>query len=330
MDRQGQLIVIGAALVGLAASAFAQAPGALRELGWLSGEGRLEALTSEPAFDREALFAAALDSKLAEQYPSPEALRADLAVGEALFKTPLLLGGQAAKAGISCHSCHVNGRDNPHFQFPAISGAPGTADTTHSFFSEALGNGVFDPVPIPDLTREGEVSHDQTTRELESLINTIVVDEFSGSTPVPGVIEPLSTFVRALRLIAVDVPATTQPRLATRDLADAAMIMAQARGQWSSGNSVLARLLLAGARERLAVIHARLIPDHHDAASTALIALSRELGEVQIHLGADQAKAQHFDSLQAALRRAEGAIATLNRQGRATLYDRAALAESLP
>jgi hypothetical protein len=329
LDRQGQLIALSAALFCLAASALARAPVAIRELDWLSGEGRLEALTSEPQFDRDALFAAAVRSPLAAPYPTPEHLRADLEVGEALFKTPLLLGGQAAKARISCHSCHVNGRGNPYFRFPAISGAPGTADTTHSFFSKTRGNGVFDPVSIPDLTRAGKVSHDPTTRALEGLIGTIVVEEFSGGPSVDGVIEPLAVFVRALRLTDEAAQSARQPRHATRDLADAAMMIAQARRQWSGGNSALARLLLAGARERLAVIDARLIPGEHDRATAAVMALSRELGEVQDRLLEDRAGAQHFDEMLSGWRLADRAISDLSLQGRTTLYDRATLERAL-
>jgi hypothetical protein len=329
LDRQGQLIALGAALVCFAASALAKTPAGLRELGWLADEGRLEALTREPAFDREALFIAASASPLAAQYPTAEALRADLEVGEALFKTPLLLGGQAAKAGISCHSCHVNGRGNPHFRFPAISGAAGTADTTHSFFSETLGNGVFDPVPIPDLTRPGKVSHDPVSGALEAFILTIVVKEFSGNTPVPGVIAPLATYVRALQLRGSGAADSDQPRRAARDLADAAMMMKQARRQWGSGNGALAELLLAGARDRLAAIHARLIPERHAEARAALIAVSQQLSAVQDRLRANRAKAANFDNALAAWRRANAALVKLDREGQATLYDRAVLAQYL-
>src|SRR5690606_35041701 len=34
----------------------------------------------------------------------------DIEVGRAAFRSPLLLGGQAARAGISCESCHRSGR----------------------------------------------------------------------------------------------------------------------------------------------------------------------------------------------------------------------------
>ena len=72
-------------------------------------------------------------------------------VGRATFRTPVVLGGQAARAGLSCDSCHRNGRGNPDFRFPGVSGAPGTADVTSSLFSSHRGNGVDDPKPIPDL-----------------------------------------------------------------------------------------------------------------------------------------------------------------------------------
>lgn len=329
MDRQGQLIALGAALVCLAVSALAQAPVAIRELGWLSGERRIEALTSEPQFDREALFAAAAHSPLAAQYPTPEHLRADLLVGEALFKTPLLLGGQAAKAGISCHSCHVNGRGNPHFRFPAISGAPGTADTTHSFFSKTLGNGVFDPVPIPDLARAGKVSHDPATRALEDFIGTIVVEEFSGSAPMNGVIEPLATFVRAARLTSASALVVRQPRTATNDIADGQMMVAQARLQLEAGNTALANLLLAGGRHRLSVIHERLLPGEHDAARAALVRLSQSLGNLQELLRKDQATTDNFDSALAGWRQTVVSIAALSAVGDETLYDPARLEQHL-
>lgn len=329
MDRQGQLIALGVALTCLTASVLAQGPITLREVGWLSREGQLEALTSEPRFDRDEVFAAAAQSPLAAQYPTPAHLRADLEVGEALFKTPLVLGGQAAKAGISCHSCHVNGRSNPHFQFPAISGEPGTADVTHSFFSATLGNGVPDSVPIPDLARGGKISHDPGTRDLERFIATIVVGEFTGPEPVPGAIEPLATFVRALRLTSPDAPIVRQPRTATGDLADAHMMVRQARIQLVAGNPALASLLLGGGRDRLSVIHERLVPGEHDAAREALVALSRDLGNLQGRLRRDQAAAEHFDHTLGAWRRVDGAIARLGLSAHKTLYDRELLARNL-
>lgn len=290
MDRQRrQLIVLAAALSGLAASVWAKPdapePVTLRELAWLEPEGRVEALTSEPVLDRARLFDAVANSAIRAQYSSADALRDELLIGEAVFKTPLLLGGQAAKAGMSCHSCHASGRGNPHFRFPAISGAAGTADTTHSFFSETLGNGVFDPVPIPDLAQPGKVSHDLATGELEGFIDKIVVEEFSGRESARAAIRPLATFVRAVRLSgAAKGPAARQPRSAARDLADAARIVGLVK-RLPQDRIALASLLLFGARDRLAVIHGRLIPGQHDRERGWLVAQSRHLGAVQAMLG---------------------------------------------
>lgn len=286
--RRRNLIALGAALAGFAVSAAAQNVATLREASWLSDSGRLEALTTEPDLDRSALLAAATASDIGEQYETGEALRQDLLIGEFLFKTPLLLGGQAAKAGMSCNSCHVNGRDNPHFSFPAISGAAGTADTTHSFFSETLGNGIFDPVVIPDLTRDGKVSHDPASRELERFIQTIVVEEFGGAVPQAEVIRPLSNFVRALRLASDGDSGRPRSRSITRDLADVGTMAGLAKTLAGSSETAISSLLLAGARDRLQIIHERLLPGQHDDEREWLVERSLSLGEVQLLLREDQ------------------------------------------
>ena len=50
----------------------------------------------------------------------------EVELGRAAFRTPLILGGQAARAGIACETCHRSGRTNPDFDFPGVSGAPGS------------------------------------------------------------------------------------------------------------------------------------------------------------------------------------------------------------
>ncbi len=119
--------------------------------------------------------------------------------GRALFATPTLLGGQAAKAGLSCASCHINGRDNPHFLLAGVSAVPGTADVTNSFFSAARGNARFDPVTIPDLAKPGKVSRDPGTRTLETFISNLIVEEFGGREPTPAMLDALAAYVRAVR-----------------------------------------------------------------------------------------------------------------------------------
>ncbi|MEL7217255.1 MAG: hypothetical protein AAGK01_02370 [Pseudomonadota bacterium] len=294
MDRQRRhLIALGCALAAFAASAAAQHVSPLRESGWLADEGRLAALTIEPVLDREALANAAFTSAMADQYTDAQDLRFDLIVGEFLFKSPLLLGGQAAKAGLSCHSCHVNGRDNPAFQFPAISGKPGTADTTHNFFSETLGNGTFDPVPIPDLTEPGKVRHDIDSEELEGFIKTIVVDEFGGSNADEALIRPLAAFVRAVRLSGGRTGAST--RSLQRDLEDARMMVEQARRLTAANSSAVSTVLLAGARDRLFVVYERLLPNKHSSEREWLVEQSRNLGRAQSLLRQEKSVSGQLD-----------------------------------
>lgn len=120
--------------------------------------------------------------------------------GELLFESPFILGGQAAKSGISCAACHRNGRDHPDFVLVGISGAPGTADVTNGFFSKHRADGVFNPVPIPDLASPEGKSRENREEPgtLEAFLLSQVVEEFDGSTPDPAAISDLAAYVRAL------------------------------------------------------------------------------------------------------------------------------------
>ncbi len=260
----------------------------MRETVWLAESGRLEALSVEHYVDRDSLFAAALNSDLAQGYESEEALGRDLLAGEFLFKAPLLLGGQAAKAGMSCHSCHVNGTDNPHFLFPAISGEPGTADTTHSFFSKSLGNKVFDPATIPDLTKAGKVSHSMESAELEAFLTTIVVGEFSGEAISPSVIAPMAAYVRALRVWGGNQKELSRARSLDKDLKDLRATIDQAIHRASIEESDVAALLLSSGQSQVQVIHERLQRVSHEDLRRWLVARSREMGVLRQRLSAQE------------------------------------------
>jgi hypothetical protein len=154
---------------------------------WLAPEAdAVQALTRPPA---ECLA-----------WPADEEERVLAGIGRLAFRTPVLLGGQAARAGLSCDSCHRNGRGNPDFTFPGVSGAPGTADVTSSLFSTHRGNGVDDPRPIPDLGGpKAKLKVSQAPRDpaLERFIRGLVVEEFDGPEPPPRVLRALAAYVRA-------------------------------------------------------------------------------------------------------------------------------------
>ncbi|WP_176593462.1 tetratricopeptide repeat protein [Sphingobium sp. EM0848] len=80
----------------------------LRDARWLAPGVPITALTREPS----ACLA----------FPADEKAALSVNIGRAAFRTPALLGGEARRLGLSCSTCHRNGRTNPDFLFPGVSG----------------------------------------------------------------------------------------------------------------------------------------------------------------------------------------------------------------
>lgn len=196
--------------------------------------------------------------------------------GQALFNTPTLLGGQAAKAGLSCASCHVNGRDNPHFLLAGVSGKPGTADVTNSFFSAARGNGQFDPVLIPDLAAAGKVSRDPKAKVLEPFIRTLIVEEFSGQEPSPAMLEALATYARAIQSCPGD-DSMPVPRILSDQLLLIQSALKGAIAMAKRGDVPAARTLIASARHQLGLVSERYAAGKFKRENALLLAESRKL-----------------------------------------------------
>jgi hypothetical protein len=176
-------------------------------------------------------------------------------VGRAAFRTPVLLGGQAARAGLSCEACHRQGRGNPDFQFPGASGAPGTADVTLSLFSSHRGNGVHDPKPIPDLSGPRERLK-VAGADLPRFIHGLIVEEFDGPEPSAAALEGLAAYVRALDPAACPASASTPVRPGSL-LADARRALEAGRAMLGRGDRPTAVLMVAAARARLGLIDER-------------------------------------------------------------------------
>ena len=173
-------------------------------------------------------------------------------VGRAAFRTPVVLGGQAARAGLSCESCHRNGRGNAQFHFPGVSGAPGTADVTSSLFSSHRGNGVDDPKPIPDLggpKADLKVAQSPGDPELERFLHGLVVEEFDGPEPPPVVLKGLAAYVRAMDPGLC--PAGPRPLRAAAWIADAGRDAATAATLAGRGDRPGALVMIQAARARL-------------------------------------------------------------------------------
>jgi hypothetical protein len=204
-------------------------------------------------------------------------------LGRSAFRTPMLLGGQAARAGIACESCHQAGRRNADFFFPGLSGAPGTADVTSALFSSHRDDGIDNPKPIPDLSGpKAGLKIDQTPASgaLERFIHGLVTEEFDGAEPPPAVLKGLAAYVRALDPAAC--PANARAPLRAAGFVD------EARRSVRAAQAAVARhdpdaalLMLDGARWRLGLIDER----YDDPASADVLA---ELRAADLDLAAAQ------------------------------------------
>ncbi|MEP7005598.1 MAG: hypothetical protein ABI810_06420 [Sphingomonas bacterium] len=239
--RHGVLIFAAAGL--LTAAAPADPP--LRAERWLAPAARLTALTREPA---ECLGR-----------PGSTSAAKSIAIGRAAFRAPLLLGGQAARAGLSCSSCHRNGHGNPDFLFPGISGAPGTADVTASLLSSHRGDGIFNPRPIPDLAGPAaarKVSRERGDPALAAFITGLITQEFDGPEPPPRVLAGVVDYVRALSPEGCGGDATVPITLKTH-LGDIRRALDAAEIAWRVRDKAATRLLIGSARSSLGAIDER-------------------------------------------------------------------------
>lgn len=229
--------LVSALAVGIAGAASLSSP-PLREMRWIDADlPRAEvvrALTIEPA---ECLMT-----------PVDAEQQAQIAIGRAVFRSPLLLGGQAARAGVSCASCHRAGRGNPHFVFPGVSGAPGTADVTSSLFSSKRGDGVFNPRPIPDLVAgPATVDRNPAKPDLSRFIHGQIVEELDGLEPPAAILDGLAAYVGALGgQCGSDVT-----RSAMAEAGEAKAAVQAARQLLAVPDQPAAHLLIAAARSAL-------------------------------------------------------------------------------
>ncbi len=200
-------------------------------------------------------------------------------VGRAAFRAPLLLGGQAARAGLACESCHQGGRGNPDFFFPGLSGAPGTADVTSALFSSHRDDGIDNPKPIPDLSGPKErlkVAQDPSSRALPDFIHGLITEEFDGAEPPPGVLAGLAAYVRALSPAAC--PAEARRPLRLDDYADNARRAAlAARAALDRRDLATAAFLAEAARTQLGLIDERFDQPGSGQAHAALKSADRDL-----------------------------------------------------
>jgi hypothetical protein len=261
--------------------------------------------------------------------PADPALAAKVEVGRAAFRTAVLLGGQAGRAGINCETCHRNGRANPDFLFPGVSGAPGTADVTNSLFSTHRGNGVDDPKPIPDLSgpkAKLKVSQVPAEKTLEPFIHGLITEEFDGPEPPPAVLEGLAAYVRALDPAACPAQAR-QPLSAGLLMADARRAMRAAQAEAAAGDPATAVVMVASARSRLGLIDERYAAPALAKPRAALRDADQRLAEAQSALRERRPEAPQL--LKAWLARSGPLEVELNAGRKASLFNPALLSQAV-
>ena len=214
---------------------------------------------------------------------------AQVQIGQALFNAPDLLGGQAARASLSCASCHSNGRRNPAFFLGGISDVPGSADVSSSFFSRARADGQFNPKPIPDLALPGKIDRNPASHALEKFIRGLIVEEFSGPEPSPSQLAGLASYVRALRACP---GRTSERRNLNTDLTLLHTSIAGAIGLLDQHDVAGASVLVKSARFRLGLIDERMTGGK---LHRALLNASRKLGQLPPQGAALQAWQTAFD-----------------------------------
>lgn len=250
-------------------------------------------------------------------------------VGRAAFRTPLLLGGQASRAGLSCDSCHRNGRANPSFFFPGLSGAPGTADVTSALFSTRRDDGIDNPKVIPDLggpKNRLKIDQRHNDRALRSFIRGLVVDEFDGVEPPAAVLTGLATYVRALS------PAVCQGR--ADEPLHAEQTITDTRRAVRAGLAVLKRhdvetavFLVGAARSQLALLDERYAPPSLSADRARIKSAALDLATALADIRAANPRAQ--TDLTDWLARMPSWADTLRRDEARSLYARGPLLTAL-
>lgn len=268
------LVALGALGSAYALSRPTSVEPVLQSLKWTVKSAWLEAATTQPA--------------QCASTPQSELDTGQIALGHALFNTPNILGGQAARAGLSCASCHVNGRDNPHFFLAGVSSKPGTADVTGSFFGLGRSNGQFDPVPIPDLAKPGKVDRAETSPALKAFIRTLIVEEFAGAKPSDVTLNALLAYVRSVGACEGE-QRDAAPRRAPIQMVDHTNLvqdaLASAEAATLKNDISLAKTMIVSARHHLGLLDERLSVPGAASTQRALTGFSRELAGIDFSTG---------------------------------------------
>lgn len=315
LERIAGIAIPASLFAAFAASAETPPAAALSGAQWLApGADVVAALTRSPGECLE---------------PAENAEAAYLVeVGRAAFRSPLLFGGPAARSGLSCNSCHLDGHDNPQFFVPGLSGDPGTADVSSALFSRVREDYVFNPVAIPTLVDAGKKTSFGTSSpqpSIEAFTLSAVEDEFQGAPPPKSIINGVGVYVR--HLAAGACPDEPARRDLDQGLGDIARAIAAAKAALERGDAATADFLVLSARQATGLVYERYAGPDFGVERAALIGFSRDLGEAR-RLAADD-PATGLAALEAADGELSGLARRLGKSEKKSLFNEKVLRRAL-
>jgi hypothetical protein len=272
---------------------------------------------------REQAWTPNADARAFLEEPAECLASRDIAVetGRALFRSPALLGGPAARAGLSCNACHSGGRRNARFLLPELTDRAGAVDVTSEWASKTRGDNIANPIDIPDL-------YGVTTRQtfgrlrdpsLEHFVHGVMVEEFQGQEPSAEVIAGVLAYLRALDEGECD------RGVASINLASAAGDVRRALAVAERSDAPTARLLLLAAQDAVGRIVERLPARRFSRDRARFERLARELGALR----RENVHALLSDAMPGWRARFDAAVTRVARNERRTYFNEATLRAAL-
>jgi len=203
-------------------------------------------------------------------------------LGRIAFNSPRLLGGQAARMGLSCASCHPAGRRSDGFFIPQISDRPGHADVTHSILSSKGGNRVFNPSRIPDLAdpKNLKISDRNSQAFREQLIRLIEI-EFDGQPAPTTLFEALRVYLRNTNIEHCADPHLRRPKKLLDDWQAVLHGLDLIENSIVNNQPQTLNFLVAATRSQLGIIYRRFGIKPVNDVDQNLIEYSRELAKLR-------------------------------------------------
>lgn len=122
-------------------------------------------------------------------------------LGELVFRSPITLGRDAARQGLSCDACHPNGGTNTRFFVPGASDRPGNVDVSNKTFHYREDDGLDNPVNIPSLRgirTLGPYGRDGRFGALAAFSRNVIMREFGGPDPENWILDALVAYQMSL------------------------------------------------------------------------------------------------------------------------------------